>query len=478
MVVFSPWAFGTTQPWSMWTMNAAGYLLGVSLAIKLIIRRAKGYIPPRWDHEPSAANQAQRRPRLFTAARLTKSLALLTASLLVYCLVSALNSAATRELQTMAFIYHDHLNWLPHSFDSSRTWLAFWNYLALGCVFWALKDWLPGKSGGEERAARQKSIGISSSAPLFPARLRRLLWVLCINGAVVGLEGIVQRLEGSGRLLFLIKPAINTEALDQFGPYHYRANASAYFNLIWPVCLGFWWTLHRSAGSRDIRHHLLLLCGLVMAACPIISSSRGGALVTFGISVLAVFFFIATHFLLAVQRQEDKRKRDITLAILLCFFAVALALGFALGWKALKPRMAEIHSGFGAREEMYDAARPMAADYPLFGTGAGTFMTVFQLYRISTETYWPAQLHNDWLETRITFGWFGSALIALAFLTVLLRWFAPGGLHGGRRFMILMWLAVAGCLVHARFDFPFQIYSIVFLFLVLCAILFNLSRRP
>ncbi len=28
MVLFSPWAFGTSQPWSIWVMNSAGYLLG------------------------------------------------------------------------------------------------------------------------------------------------------------------------------------------------------------------------------------------------------------------------------------------------------------------------------------------------------------------------------------------------------------------------------------------------------------------
>jgi hypothetical protein len=37
---------------------------------------------------------------------------------------------------------------------------------------------------------------------------------------------------------------------------------------------------------------------------------------------------------------------------------------------------------------------------------------------------------------------------------------------------------MAGCLAHARYDFPFQIHSIVFLFLVLCAILGVLTRRP
>src|SRR6266513_1348452 len=48
MVVFSPWAFGTTQPWSIWTMNLSGYLLGVMLIAKLLIRTLCGYKPPRW----------------------------------------------------------------------------------------------------------------------------------------------------------------------------------------------------------------------------------------------------------------------------------------------------------------------------------------------------------------------------------------------------------------------------------------------
>ena len=139
--------------------------------------------------------------------------------------------------------------------------------------------------------------------------------------------------------------------------------------------------------------------------------------------------------------------------------------------------MQQIQEGFEGREEMYAAAKPMAKDYPLFGTGPGTFESVFQLYRISPETYWPAQLHNDWLETRITFGAIGSTLIAAALITIFLRWFSRGGLHGGRRFMMMIWLALGGCLAHARFDFPFQICSILFLFLVLCAIVFNLSRR-
>src|SRR5208337_4834612 len=51
MVIFSPWAFGTTQPWSIWTMNAAGYLLAALLGVKTAIRKWRGYRPPKWGEE-------------------------------------------------------------------------------------------------------------------------------------------------------------------------------------------------------------------------------------------------------------------------------------------------------------------------------------------------------------------------------------------------------------------------------------------
>ena len=49
MIVFGPWAFGTTEPWSIWLMTGAGCLSGLLLACKLAIRRLKGCRPARWD---------------------------------------------------------------------------------------------------------------------------------------------------------------------------------------------------------------------------------------------------------------------------------------------------------------------------------------------------------------------------------------------------------------------------------------------
>ena len=90
---------------------------------------------------------------------------------------------------------------------------------------------------------------------------------------------------------------------------------------------------------------------------------------------------------------------------------------------------------------------------------------------------WLAYMHNDWLETIITFGRLGAAPVFLAALLVLSHWFWGGGVYGNKYFVLLLWVSLGGCLVHACFDFPFQIHSVLALFLVLCAVLSCLSRR-
>ena len=125
---------------------------------------------------------------------------------------------------------------------------------------------------------------------------------------------------------------------------------------------------------------------------------------------------------------------------------------------------------------MYKTARVIARENPIFGTGPGTFEHVFQLYRQSLTEYWPAQLHNDWLEILLTFGWVGFSLILAALLLALAHWFCTDGIRTNRRFVWLIWLALAGCFLQARWDFPFRIYSIVFLFLALCAVLTAVTR--
>ena len=468
MVLFGPWAFGTTQPWSVAVMNAAGYVLGGLFLLKLFIRELKKYPAARWDVDISGKRRYRR------ARRLTFWLAWLTAFVLLFCLVSAVNASAVYNPDTRLFTYRHFISWLPHSLDGARSWAAFWMYLGLAASFWAVRDWLMGLTPVEERERR--GVDVERQSSKLPARLRWLLWLLCINGAVLGLEAIVQRASGSDKLLFLVQPRINQDGESQFGSYAYRSNAAQYFNLLWPLCLGFWWTLRRRAGSRNKAQHLLLVCAAIMAACPIISSSRASATVAAGMLLFALIFFAATGLAAIKNGERNHSSKGVAIGFSL-FFGAALVLGWHYGWQALSARMEHLSENYTNRDDMYEMAKPMARDYPVFGTGPGTFGTVFQLYRIGDSTYWPEQLHNDWLETRITFGWIGFNALLLAFACVGLRWFASGGIYAGRRLVVLLWLSLAGCFAQARFDFPFQVHSIVFLFLVICAMLFSVTQH-
>ena len=514
MVVFSPWAFGTTQWWGIWTMNVCGYLLGLLLTIKCIIRRWRGHQAERWDSNLESSYGSNQNPLLRWTRTLTILLAVLTVAILGYCLVAGLNARSAYDRLRMDFIYHSFVSWLPHSYDRSQSLQSFANYLAIACFFWAVRDWLLGKTAAEIRSARladtrttdgagsenrssrrrqdaesdRKTEDFSASLPRrllpvqnhslrspLPGRLKRLFWVLSVNGALLGIEGIVQRLSGTGKPLWLLQMKINAIADAQFGPYGYRSNAAQYFNLLWPAALGFWWILRREARrvrareqlTRSKRDHWLLPCTLIMAACPIISGSRGGAFIALATLGMAALILLAS---------EKRRHPSVKFGLLLLFGA-AIAIGLYFGWDLLNERLKDTEQGYVQRESMYETARQIARDYPLFGTGPGSFEAVFQLYRSSPEEYWPAQLHNDWLETRVTFGWMGSAFIALALAAVLARWFLPGGLRANWRLVSLLWVALAGCLLHARFDYPMQIYSTLLLFVLLCSILFTLSRR-
>jgi len=152
MVVFAPWAFGTTERWSIWTMNVGGYILGVLLAAKWWIRWRTGNRPMRWgeaggEETPGAEGEPQtagikKRSRRGLA---TIALAVLTVMVLAYCFTSAVNARSTFIYRQMAFAAHDYVPWLPHSYDSWATRQAFWMYLALALSFWASRDWLLGK---------------------------------------------------------------------------------------------------------------------------------------------------------------------------------------------------------------------------------------------------------------------------------------------------------------------------------------------
>jgi hypothetical protein len=457
VLVAAPWLFGTTESWSAWTLNSLGFLAGLLLLVKWFHRWRSGALAI--DRIASA-----RDPLLRPSVRVVQGMAVLSAAILFYCLLAALNARATFYPEQHHFEYHPFISWLPFSYDSRLTWQTFWNYLALALFFWSLRDWLlhPPRT---EAAESEIVLGL-------PPRLRKFFWVVAINTTVLALVGIFQMLSGTDKLLWFRRGY--GAASNMFGPFAFHGNAAQYVNLAWPLMLGFWWSEREKArltvwDGRKVGgapHVLLLLCAVVSGAVPIITASQGGSLVT-------VLLLAATAFIFLVHRRGSWRTRCV---ILLVCFGV-LSLGGALGWDQLAPRLRDrFRTPYANPSELYDNARQMALDYPLFGIGPGAFRALYPLYRKDPAQTWQAFLHDDWLETRVTFGWVGSMLILCLLGLALTRWFLPGGMFGPWEFVAMLWVSVAGCLAHAKFSFPLQVYSILCLLLAELAVLSSLSR--
>ncbi len=332
MVVFSPWALGGWPAWSVWTMNAAGYALWLLLMAKAGARRLWGYTPPRWDG---------RRP-----AGPGRVLAALTAVLLLWSLVSAINARAVVDLATLRLIERPgYIPWLPHSFDGNSTWFHFWTCLGLAGAFWAARDWLTQLSAKErgwwhrERAAmvasRIEGDVVSRPSPhVVPLRLERLLWVCCLSGAAVALVGMISVLDQPARVLWLADHPTRQGGF--FGPFWYRNNGAQYLNLLWPVCLGLWHVHYlRAADSGRPWHRLttspalvLLPCLVLMMAAPFVTTSRGGSLIACAVMLACLPVLIASTW-----------GRGWRVIAPLLLVPAGLGLGLAAAWEPLANRL-------------------------------------------------------------------------------------------------------------------------------------------
>ena len=112
------------------------------------------------------------------------------------------------------------------------------------------------------------------------------------------------------------------------------------------------------------------------------------------------------------------------------------------------------------RKMVYEDAARMAEDFAVFGSGAETFAPLYYFYR-KKDPEWNAYVHDDYLETWITFGTVGFVVIPLICLAVWLVLFFGKGIPAPPEFFLLIGVAMVGILAHAKFDLPFQIYSIL-----------------
>jgi len=457
-----PWLSPLPEAIGLAVFKGAAYFAGGMWVAGLLIRRLQGQFPLRWATPPTIAGH-----RL---SWITRTLALLNLGFLGYVALAFVNARAIYSIDTQSFTYLDNFPWLPATYDREGTAEALGLWTGASFLFWALRDWLL-RVAPDEAPFYYPSM--ESGRGFLPGRARLLLWAMCLNGALLAAVSAFTRPDGTALLLWPWKFEGEGRS-PTFGPFADSGLAAAYFNLVWPASLAFWWILRRErrgdwiarTHSRRDAHLPLLPLTVLCAASPIVSADRLGA-------ALSVAMLTMAALLLWISRWANRAARTSILAILIS----TMWLGGYLGWEPLRPEIVHfLANPVVDRPQIYRESARMVEDFPLYGVGPGAFQSLSGIYRETPDQPAASHLHDDWVEFRVTLGWVGSSLLLGLLAVVLGRHFAPGGFPAPTDFVSLLWLGLAGSLLAAKFHHPLQSLPVISLVCVYGALLFSGSR--
>jgi len=173
------------------------------------------------------------------------------------------------------------------------------------------------------------------------------------------------------------------------------------------------------------------------------------------------------------------RSKFLRFSVSMALF-VGLGTAYHLGWEKIEPRLLALMGGLKGRSVISEVATKMINEYPVFGSGPGSFEAVAQFELGEGFTSWESWVHNDYLEFYLTFGEVGGVIIVAIMVLLIIQYIPIFWRDSIRSLQWFALLAVVGVATHAILDFPLQVYSILTLLtLIITAILtYTTDHQP
>ncbi len=352
-----------------------------------------------------------------------------------------------------------------------------------------LPTFVPGTTfnGGIVNATRDDIHAISFQSMLMTTVLLAVFYLLCdlladvstrkfvlmslaMSGVLISIFGIVLKVAGQPLMLHFWR--FTDVDWNDFALFRYHGNAGEFLNLAWPLILVFARQAYRPnvpPASRATWTAAALACGLAL----FMNASKASLV----IGLLILPFPFMTWLL---------RLRATTLLAWSVGAAVMIAVGLfisaQISHESALQRLTETHGvtvsyddRMAAYQEYIDAIPAVGA----FGLGPGLFHLAFP-YQSSPLANVGAAIrdyaHEDYLQTVLEWGWFGTiwwTLLVGGGLYRAIRTYREREMFaskGDRRVLLAAILGVCATLAQALMDFPLQIASIRLCFLVLLAL--------
>jgi len=430
LLVFTPLAFGTVEPWS----EAIAELVVLGIVVAWVVGMVSQWdlrveLPPGW--LPAV---------LFLALVLVQAVPLPAAQV-------KLLSPAVRELYAAASEFTNVGSTLvPFSLFPHATWREGLKLLSVAVFFLVLYN-------------------------VYRTRVKadRALWAMILTSSAVALFGIVQRMTWNGRLYWIGPEAPHSEV---FGPFVNRTHFVGLVLATVPMALAMVvadqrrrkgqregrtlaqrlreWNSQESGPTRLVSYLILL-----MGSAALVSSSRGAV-----VSLLAALLCMTG--LAAGGRSGGRRVVRLVTVIGLVVLAGAWVGGDI--FYGTVERFAEAIGGPGesGRLTIWSSAVALWQQAPVVGTGLASFGSAFPIVRSLAAPVAFGHAESDWVQLFTDTGVLGLGLALAAVGTVGLALFKRARSAQGpqvRSFALAGFVALLGAVVQGVANFNLAVTS-------------------
>ena len=305
-----------------------------------------------------------------------------------------------------------------------------------------------------------------------------LIVAIIFIGVAESLYGMFEFFSGHKYILHLNREFIMASVTGTFFNSNYFAG---YLLMVIPLSVGFLFSREATQISRlrGWREHLVSLDGktlllgfgtIVMILGLLFSASRMGIL-----SLL--FSFTLLRFLFRNSSKEHSRFSRTSILIL----GLALLWGAWIGLDAVISRFLDTSEDFRLRSVFWVNTFQIFKDFPIFGSGLGTFAQVFAMYRSFHLIGIATHAENDFLQLASEVGIVGIGLLLILFFFFFykaisgIRFLSPR--EPGRYIGMSGLVGTLALMFHSLVERNLQVPANAFLYTMLWAIILRVSVK-
>jgi len=251
--------------------------------------------------------------------------------------------------------------------------------------------------------------------PFNRSTLNHLVLLIMAVGIAESLYGMLELFSGHRHVL-----GLDLQASAAQGTFVNRNYFAGYLLMVIPLSIGYFFS--REALQKDRlmgwRHRLSSLDGkTLLIAFGIILMILG---LLFSASRMGIVCLLLSFTLVSFLFGESQRGRRFSRTTV-WIFGLAFLWAAWIGLDAVISRFFDVSESFEERWRFWVNTFQIFKDFPLFGTGLGTFIHVFPMYRSFHIRGLVTHAENDLLQLLSEVGLIGTGLLVVLFLFLFLR---------------------------------------------------------